>query len=559
MDFLNAQTGLVCGLGQSEDGIFKTTDGGATWIIKLSLVANDAIWMTQNNALATVGTSIFQSVNAGETWTMVFSGISTGLIDIERVDANTIAGVSGKGDIWRSADGGSTWTMVLDGLGDLPANWAVSFYDNLHGWVVGQSGIILGSSDGGANWQLVSSGIGIQIYDLEMHSNNFGLAACQNGYVFRTTTGGVRWETSKLEVTGQIFGRDESLHAVSIVDTGFAVTAGPGGTVFKTNNGGLNWQSIGYPVLPGDFWIEDVKFTNHSEGWLVGLDEDLGHDKTVYHTTNGGAAWEQAMSQSSYMFSVDFVDSQHGWIATIGSLYFSTTNGGATWLQNTLPPYFTGPSVSKMRFADQNNGWVVGWDGFVARTTNGGNQWTLVDIGTVEDHIFGLSVISPSEVWMTGREDFSFDGVVYHTTNAGSNWSREVVTNYLPDVPYSISAMPSGDVWFGGYGGRIFRQNGINGIVITNNEIPFNFSLHQNYPNPFNPVTKIKFDIARQSGVKLVIFDILGREIETLVSEELKAGKYEINFDAMNYSSGVYFYKLITNDFVDTKKMVLLK
>jgi photosystem II stability/assembly factor-like uncharacterized protein len=564
MDFLNAQTGLVCGLGQSADGIFKTTDGGSTWTIKLSLITNDVIWMNQNIALATVGTSIYQSVNAGDSWTEIFSGISTGLLDIERVDANTVVGVSGKGDIWRSVNGGASWTMVLDGLGDLPANWAVSFYDSMHGWVVGQSGFILGTSDGGATWTMINNGIGIQIYDLEMYSSNFGLAACNNGYVLRTTSGGVRWETQKLGVTGQIFGRDESLHAVTIVDTGFAVAAGPGGTVFKTNNGGLSWLSIGYPVLPGNFWIEDVKFVNHSEGWLVGLDEDPGHDKTVYHTTDGGATWVQAMNQSSYMFSVDFVDPQHGWIATAGSLYFHTTNSGASWQQNGLPQYFTGPTVSKMRFTDQNNGWVVGWDGFVARTTDGGNQWTIVDVGTTQDHFFGLSVVSPSEVWMTGREDLSFDGVVYHTTNAGSSWSREVVTNYPPDVPYSISARPSGDVWFGGYGGRIFKKNGVNG-VINNQEIPLSFSLYQNYPNPFNPATLIKYSISKVSNVKLIIYDILGREVKRLVNNEIKsAGNYIVEFNGQNYTSGVYIYRIEAEQqdgkkFVESKKMVLIK
>ena len=95
-------------------------------------------------------------------------------------------------------------------------------------------------------------------------------------------------------------------------------------------------------------------------------------------------------------------------------------------------------------------------------------------------------------------------------------------------------------------------------------EIPETFALEQNYPNPFNPQTKIKFGIpdnikGSRSNVKLVVYDMLGRVVSTLVDKELKPGNYEINWDASVYSSGVYFYKLLAADFVETKKMVLMK
>ena len=95
-------------------------------------------------------------------------------------------------------------------------------------------------------------------------------------------------------------------------------------------------------------------------------------------------------------------------------------------------------------------------------------------------------------------------------------------------------------------------------------EIPNNFSLCQNYPNPFNPQTKIKFDVpanvkGQTSNVKLIIYDLLGREVAILVNEELKPGTYEADWDGSNYSSGVYFYKIISGDFVATKKMLMVK
>lgn len=89
--------------------------------------------------------------------------------------------------------------------------------------------------------------------------------------------------------------------------------------------------------------------------------------------------------------------------------------------------------------------------------------------------------------------------------------------------------------------------------------IPTDFSLHQNYPNPFNPTTKIRFDVPRSSHVKLIMYNSLGQAVETLVDETLTPNSYEIEFNAGGHSSGLYFYKLISDNFVTTKKMLLLK
>ncbi len=97
------------------------------------------------------------------------------------------------------------------------------------------------------------------------------------------------------------------------------------------------------------------------------------------------------------------------------------------------------------------------------------------------------------------------------------------------------------------------------GIVNINTNVPDNFSLQQNYPNPFNPQTKIRFAIKSASFTELKIYDILGRELKTLVNENLKPGEYEVSFYAANLPSGVYFYRLNTEGFTQTKKMILIK
>jgi hypothetical protein len=96
-------------------------------------------------------------------------------------------------------------------------------------------------------------------------------------------------------------------------------------------------------------------------------------------------------------------------------------------------------------------------------------------------------------------------------------------------------------------------------VIDSSNELPMKFQLHQNYPNPFNGISKIKYQIAKRSNVKMVIYDILGQELETLVDETLSPGKYELEWDATNYSSGVYYYRLVAGDYTETRKMVLIK
>ncbi len=107
---------------------------------------------------------------------------------------------------------------------------------------------------------------------------------------------------------------------------------------------------------------------------------------------------------------------------------------------------------------------------------------------------------------------------------------------------------------------KVFGSTNGNNVKDISNIIPTQYRLAQNYPNPFNPVTKINFDLPEVGRVKLIIYDMLGKEITRLVNDELKtAGRYTMEFNGVNLASGVYFYRLEANKFVQTKRMVLIK
>ena len=100
-------------------------------------------------------------------------------------------------------------------------------------------------------------------------------------------------------------------------------------------------------------------------------------------------------------------------------------------------------------------------------------------------------------------------------------------------------------------------------IVLTDveeeTEMPTEYSISQNYPNPFNPTTKIKFTLPETALTEIIIYDLLGRKIQTLRNKELEAGYHEINIDANNFPSGIYHYRIQSGDFIHTKKMILMK
>ena len=147
-----------------------------------------------------------------------------------------------------------------------------------------------------------------------------------------------------------------------------------------------------------------------------------------------------------------------------------------------------------------------------------------------------------------------------------------VTVQYFPDS-LRLRIITSGGVTSGNYIVTV-KGNGANGtpvhirnlnlvvknpVGITSYEIPTEYKLYQNYPNPFNPVTKINYEIPVSNYVSLKIFGIDGKEIVSIVNERQVAGKYSYEFDGRNLSSGIYFYKLVTNDFTDLKRMVLVK
>ncbi len=188
----------------------------------------------------------------------------------------------------------------------------------------------------------------------------------------------------------------------------------------------------------------------------------------------------------------------------------------------------------------------------VFRCTNDGSSWVAVNSGLTDTLVKALAMSGPN--LFAGTDS----GGVFLSTNFGNSWApvssglTNLVIHSLAIGGASLFAATDNGVW-------IRPLSEMTGVKLGMNEIPEMYSLTQNYPNPFNPSTTISFDLPSRSYVTLKVFDIIGREVSTIVSGEFQAGSYTRQWNAAKMASGVYFYRLTAGNFVNTKKLLLLK
>jgi hypothetical protein len=310
----------------------------------------------------------------------------------------------------------------------------------------------------------------------------------------------------------------------------------------------------------------------------------------IYLSTNCGQTWTQTAlnnkSVRSFAISGNYI-----FAGTMGSVYLSTNNC-QSWTQTAL----NYRDVTSLVI--NGNNIFAGTDNGIYLSTNNGDNWTqkaLINItvrslaisgnnifaGTFQYGVYlstnngqswvqtGLNNKYVYSFFISGNNVFAGCGYaqgVYLSTNSGQNWiEKNQGWNVIPDINNAL-LIANNYIYAGTYGQSVWRRaySEIIGIQSINTVTPSEFSLSQNYPNPFNPATNIHFALSKNGFVKLKVYDILGKEIATLVNEKLNAGIYEVPFSISqfsnnNISSRIYFYIIEAGDFKDTKRMVLIK
>lgn len=199
-------------------------------------------------------------------------------------------------------------------------------------------------------------------------------------------------------------------------------------------------------------------------------------------------------------------------------------------------------------------------------------QWVTRTTNTAGPEYAVAIAYDPSGyVYVSGSSTGSGTGLDYYTerynaTNGARDWfvrdngsssGNDAVKGMVVTGPDNVYI--TGSAVFGNLDMYTIRYSQTNSVRPISGEVPEKFRLEQNYPNPFNPSTKFNFDLPQNTHVNIVVYDLLGREIEMLVNNDMKAGRYEVTWNAVNAGSGVYFYKLTTSSYTETKKMILQK
>ncbi len=384
------------------------------------------------------------------------------------------------------------------------------------------------------------------------------------GGIMRTTNNGTSFT--------RVFGTNDSLMYINDVHfvnstLGFAVGSDfrPNNfnMVLKTTNGGVNWLPVSLGLLYNHVPFQIIN--NHD---TVSIS---GSWASVLQSTNLGVTWSVKSNDSTGWFyeNWDLLIKDGRTFAVEDRLYRSTDN--LHWKDLRLDTganggyNYSGLGVSGNRiFAVGNQTDSIGSATFTAisYTTDYGDSWNhksfserggLLRIKFLPDGLVGYA--------MGG----SYDGggcYVYKTTNAGNSWNLF----YSAPAPYyllkDIIINSATDMSFMGYSGDqqfIIHYNAVTGFDPIEVNVADKILLGQNYPNPFNPTTQIDFTLAKPGLVSLKIYDVSGREVATLTNEVMTAGSHTVAFDGSKLNSGVYFYTLQTENYKDTKKMLLVK
>lgn len=395
------------------------------------------------------------------------------------------------------------WEKVADynvGVGLMAVHGSTVF---LYGYQ-GQQ-YVFRSTDNGSTWTNIANKFPDKVYYVHGHGNEvFAIVGINR--IYSSSDDGVTW-VSKSTIS---FSGGAVLSLVSDGNTLYALSNR--NAVFKSEDNGSSWNQINI---------------NYTQAQVLGFDFAASGNKMVFCAVNLGS--------------------------------FISTDGGANWtLKN--PKIIIG-SVHTVN--GEIYGSTYGMYKFVADTgwasiTSGFPSGIGVTAGT-------RSTVSVGNKIFTYYSDIIFQaGKVFTSEDNGNNWS-EVGNNFPPALASSLNdflaATPQYLYFYNSNSASVYRYpiQGTTSIENNNVIIPQEFSLSQNYPNPFNPSTKISFSLPSSTNVSLKVFNTLGQEVSELVNENLQPGKYSVDFDASKLSSGVYFYTLRANDFVQSKKMILMK
>jgi photosystem II stability/assembly factor-like uncharacterized protein len=606
----------------SASGVFVSDDDGLNWSKSNTGLQQDGALSlavsTQGRILAgTFYHGVFLSTNRGSQWTPVPLKLpqnSTNPVWSMCADSagNVYAGVAGVG-LFRSSDEGTSWTLTGFQNEDIFALTCLTRRNVF----AGTGDRLYVSTDNGSTWQLLLEGTG---YVHSIVRNKLGTISlfADNG-VFQSIDEGHTWRNLNPNLAASLGqGTPRILHgAISANGSVHAGTDGEG--IFRSSDEGNTWLERNSGLLGNAVW--DLASTNtglmlagtdrglyvtidKGETWthapgLPGLVSSLAvvRGTIVFAVTSGGVyrstdetrSWQRVDKgfEWTYMYTICADSLNNVYAGTSFRQLYRSTDLGDTWnLAAEL-----GHSIYALACSPQGDVFAGTFIGGMYRSTDKGISWSLATKGVPAPHndttITMISVLRDGDV-LAGNPF----GQLFRSTDKGYSWKIVIDTA----GPVRSVVQDGNGVVYAGFGNRVlFSSNqGTTWNVSGNNpsrtvvralefdrdnhlfagltyggvyrsttsiptKVPSQYLVSQNYPNPFNSSTIIEFSNIELQRVELKVYSLLGQEVATLVSGQLARGNYEVRWNAPAAASGVYFYRLQAGEFVETKKMILIK
>ncbi len=516
----------------SGNGIYKSTDNGANWTKSNSTIGGIG-GLSANGSyvfVSTATTGVYRCNGNDTTWTKINPSTQTNFTtSVLATSTNLFIGLGGF--MYRADQNGNTWDSIRVGLPQPTSGTAIrSLAASGSSVMLGFAGHgIFRSTNNGTNWFKSTTGLKALKINGIYSSNGYLFAAGNADGFFRSNDRGDTWiEINNglpadvgyycfARVGSDLLGGTASYSLFRSSDNGdnwvlsnagYTLTNSfaffvDGNTVYttglpgvaKSTDGGLNWTDLGAGYL---FYEGGLDI------WKDGSNILTGSNVAFHRSTNDGATWSATAGAVGNFTQID------------STLFYSAATGvkkstdqGATWTATASLPF----TVAGQSLAAKGTDLFVGTNDGVYRSTDKGGTWTAINEG-----------FAPKTLIYKMTFD---DQYLYAGTNTRSVWRRPL--------------------------------SEITAVEEISSMIPSVFSLSQNYPNPFNPKTDIRFQIADGGFATLKIYDVLGREVSTLVNEQLHAGTFIASWDASGQPSGVYYYRLTSGSYSETKKLLLMK
>lgn len=515
--------------GSGRKGIFRSTDYGTSW--EKVYKENISPYVMGNMLISVSSSAIVKSIDGGINWENTpISAPFTGIRSLTIKGSNIFICDDWDFATYKSIDTGKTWTK-LNTLGNQMSSLCVSG-NSIYGAYDG----VLRSTDDGLTWTRRNTGLtaltvrkvfadGRNIYA----STSVGLSVSRNN--------GTTWSDPYALIK-------YSPYSTEFTKAGTSVFFATDSLVYRTSNNGYNWTEVFHSYTNNP----PIIGSNGTNVYLFYVSDGLKY------SSNSGNNWSNIPYPSVGIYKLTGVGLAI--ICCCDSGVFKSTNLGQSWtLLNKM--YFNAPVRD---FEVMNSNWYAASDSGIFKSSDNGLSWTNTNSIIPYSSTYDIQAAGNNLYYTT------FSRTVYVTTNSGLNWSQlkdesgNRIFSMTANTSY-VYCSTSAYQQDGDHTSGVFRHN-LSIITNTQNNIgetPSTYRLSQNYPNPFNPITTIMFDIPKVTRVKIAVYDITGREVSVLVNENMQAGSYERQWDGSRSSSGVYFYKITSGDFVQTKKMLLIK